>query len=83
MSINTMPMSSTVYGLLLENARSGMRIDLAQAGLRATFEQARTLAEAMRKPGILTLRREWFDDEEQIRLRFLECSFEHEDYGSW
>jgi len=70
---NRLPMSSNLFALLCVQARAGRPLDLAGAGLHATFDQARTLAALMKGPGSFSLRNEGYDDNEMVELRLLGC----------
>jgi hypothetical protein len=72
---NDLPISSTVFALLCADAEAGRSIDLARAGLHATFEQARALAILMKGSGVLSLRNEGFDLCEMSELRLFGCTW--------
>jgi hypothetical protein len=68
-------MSNVVFKLLCVQAEAGRPIDLARAGLRPTFEQAKTLVTLMNRAAILSLRKDSFDDYELVELRLLGCKW--------
>lgn len=71
----TKVLSDAVFELLCKNAEAGQSINLAGAGLHATFEQARTLVTLMKKRGTLWLRNEGYDAREMAELRLTGCNW--------
>jgi hypothetical protein len=71
----TKDLSNAVFELLCANAKAGQSINLARAGLHATFEQARTLVTLMSRRGILSLNNESYDARERAELRLLGCQW--------
>jgi hypothetical protein len=67
------PMSSALFELLCVQAEAGRSIDLAVAGISATFTQAKTLVTLLKDRGILSLRNHGYDDCEMVELRLLGC----------
>jgi sulfur transfer complex TusBCD TusB component (DsrH family) len=69
------PISSVVFELLCVQAEAGRPINLVAAGVHATFDQARTLAVLMKRPGTLSLRKEDYDHRETAELRLTGCQW--------
>jgi hypothetical protein len=69
------PISSVVFELLCVQAAAGRPINLVAAEVHATFDQARTLAVLMKKPGTLSLRKEDYDHRESAELRLMGCQW--------
>ena len=72
---NGRPISQDLFDLLCIRAKSKQPINLATAGLWATYEQAKTLLELMDATGLLTVNNEGYDGCEMMTLGLLGCKF--------
>lgn len=71
----TKRLSDAVFELLCGNAEAGQSVNLARAGLHATFEQARTLLTLMNGRGISSLREDGYDSCKKVELRLSGCQW--------
>jgi hypothetical protein len=68
-----LPISDVVFDMLCAQAEAGRSIDLARAGLRPTFEQAKALVSLMNGAAVLSLRKDGLSVRDLVELRMSGC----------